>query len=352
MKLVIVTLLLAASVAVATGQQTTQPVHAAKAQDEAKVIARYVTKIDSPFSAEEINESVQTLVDGNRIVRKSTGKIYRNGAGRVRRESLGGTGDMLGTSYWYGQGVSLAGPSLGQSYLLNSSARTVTILSTPGQRIASTATTSTTDEARAKMLNELTTDLKISQEEKAKLVERLKREFKNVQATTISGQNGVKLLTGSGGLGAYSGAITASTGGGFAYSTGGQNSKYDIKNEDLGSRDFEGVQATGTRRITIIPADAIGNERPIEVVYEQWYSKDLGMVVYSKNSDPRFGDQTYKLTSIVRAEPDPSLFSVPTEYKKVTENGTIYRIFTSPQPLKPAAVRPARVTYFPAKPNP
>ncbi len=346
MKLVIGTLLFAASAAIIVGQQAPQqPSQAAKANDGAKVISRYVTKTESPFSADEVNESVQTLADGNRIVRRSTGKIYRNSAGRVRRESLGGTGGMLGTTYAYGHGVSIASPALGRTYLLNSPLKTATLLTTPDQRIASTAAKKITDEAQAKLLAELTTNLKISEEEKAKLVERLKSEFKNVQAHTIAGQSGsVNLLPGSGISGAYATTITGSVPTvGFAYSLGGPNGKYDIKNEDLGPRDFDGVQATGTRRVTTIPADAIGNERPIEIVYEQWYSKDLGMVVYSKNSDPRFGDQTYKLTNIVRTEPDPTLFSVPTEYKKVTENGTIYRITAVPQIPKPApAIRPVR----------
>jgi hypothetical protein len=118
-------------------------------------------------------------------------------------------------------------------------------------------------------------------------------------------------------------------------------SRYETKSENLGSRDFDGVSAEGTRRVTTIPAGAIGNELPIETVYERWYSKELGMVVYSKNSDPRFGEQTYKLTNITRAEPDSSLFSVPTEYRKISEAGSVYRISETP-PLK--QVRQATAT--------
>jgi len=35
----------------------------------------------------------------------------------------------------------------------------------------------------------------------------------------------------------------------------------------------------------------------------------------SKTSDPRFGDSLYKLTNISRAEPDPQLFTVPSDYQ-------------------------------------
>ena len=61
------------------------------------------------------------------------------------------------------------------------------------------------------------------------------------------------------------------------------------------------------------------------------------MVVYSKTDDPRTGEQTYKLTNIVRSAPDPSLFSVPAEYKKIGQSGAPYRV----APTKPVAVKSA-----------
>jgi hypothetical protein len=38
------------------------------------------------------------------------------------------------------------------------------------------------------------------------------------------------------------------------------------------------------------------------------------VVVMSKTSDPRFGESLYQLNAITRAEPDPSLFAVPSDY--------------------------------------
>ena len=102
------------------------------------------------------------------------------------------------------------------------------------------------------------------------------------------------------------------------------------KTESLGTRDFEGVTAEGTRTVTTIPANSIGNERPIEIVYERWYSKDLQLIVYSKHSDPRFGEQTYRLTNISRNEPDRSLFTLPAEYKIVTE--PTFNVVTTTKP--------------------
>ena len=87
-----------------------------------------------------------------------------------------------------------------------------------------------------------------------------------------------------------------------------------VTHEDLGRQNIEGVSATGTRSITTIPAGAIGNLQPIKVVNEQWLSPDLQVLVMTKHSDPRSGETTYRLQSIVRAEPDRSLFSVPADY--------------------------------------
>src|SRR5262249_80797 len=120
----------------------------------------------------------------------------------------------------------------------------------------------------------------------------------------------------------------SATGSGF-----GSTQKYETRTEQLGTQNFEGVEAEGTRTITTIPADAIGNERPIEIVYERWYSKELQMIVYSKHSDPRYGEQTYRLTNINRSEPDPSLFEVPAGYK-ITSQTTpgAYKIMATPKP--------------------
>src|SRR5215471_17331579 len=41
---------------------------------------------NAPYSAEAVTETIQTLADGNRIVQNSTSKIYRDSAGRTRRE--------------------------------------------------------------------------------------------------------------------------------------------------------------------------------------------------------------------------------------------------------------------------
>ena len=88
-----------------------------------------------------------------------------------------------------------------------------------------------------------------------------------------------------------------------------------VSTEDLGTQTMEGLLVAGVRTTHTIPAGEIGNEKPITVVTEVWTSPDLKTIVYSKRSDPRMGEQTFKLTNIVRGEPDASLFRVPPDFK-------------------------------------
>jgi hypothetical protein len=87
-----------------------------------------------------------------------------------------------------------------------------------------------------------------------------------------------------------------------------------LKKEDLGTQTVAGVLAQGTRVTRTIPAGQIGNEKPITIMAEHWYSHDLQIVVMSKRSDPRFGETTHTVTGIQRSEPAAALFSVPSDY--------------------------------------
>jgi hypothetical protein len=89
----------------------------------------------------------------------------------------------------------------------------------------------------------------------------------------------------------------------------------NLKTDDLGTQVIDGLAVQGKRITRTIPAAQAGSERDIEVVTETWTSPELQMVVMNKTSDPRFGDSVYKLTNISRAEPDPALFTVPSDYQ-------------------------------------
>src|SRR5262249_21949585 len=84
-----------------------------------------------------------------------------------------------------------------------------------------------------------------------------------------------------------------------------------VKHEDLGTQTIEGVSAEGKRETVTIPAGVIGNERPIEIVSETWFSPELHTMVMRKHSDPRMGETVFRLTDIKRMEPDAALFQPP-----------------------------------------
>ncbi|HEV7904883.1 MAG TPA: energy transducer TonB [Pyrinomonadaceae bacterium] len=84
--------------------------------------------------------------------------------------------------------------------------------------------------------------------------------------------------------------------------------------ESLGKQSIEGVEAEGTRTTVTFPVGAMGNERPINIVSERWYSPELQTVVMTKHSDPRFGETSYRLININRSEPSRTLFEVPSDY--------------------------------------
>jgi hypothetical protein len=95
----------------------------------------------------------------------------------------------------------------------------------------------------------------------------------------------------------------------------------DATEEKLPPQMIEGVLAEGVRRTTIIPEGAQGNDRPFSITSETWTAPDLKMVVLSKTDDPRSGESIMKLTNISRNEPDPSLFQAPPDYQVVEESG-------------------------------
>src|ERR1019366_9871871 len=81
-----------------------------------------------------------------------------------------------------------------------------------------------------------------------------------------------------------------------------------------GTQVVNGVAATGTQITETIPAGAIGNAQPIQIVRATWISSELKVPVQIRSSDPRFGSTDMELTSIVQAEPSASLFVVPAGY--------------------------------------
>lgn len=97
---------------------------------------------------------------------------------------------------------------------------------------------------------------------------------------------------------------------GWRGNPGGAN----VTKEPLGSQTINGIVAEGTRYTRTIPAGHMGNDKPVTIVSEEWYSPDLQIIVQSKRSDPFVGETTYNVTNIQRSPPAATLFTVPSDY--------------------------------------
>jgi hypothetical protein len=263
----------------------------------------------APYSADAVTETVQTLGDGNRIVQNSSAKIYRDSAGRTRREQ-----SFKAIGPWAVSGeppvmITINDPVAGLTYSLNSNMKTAHKMGTP--RLAGMSGVA---RDRAILKERLEKQKAANGAEAGVSVanEVVIKERASVNSSSVA-MRGVA-------TGAAIGALRA----GFPMSMGNGMMSWsgdaEVNQEQLGTQTIEGVAAEGTRVTFTIAAGKIGNERPIVTVNEQWYSQELQTIVLSKNSDPRMGETTYRLTNIDRSEPDPSLFQVPADYT-VEENG-------------------------------
>jgi len=227
---------------------------------EAKVVK------GAPFSADIVTESIQTLADGNRIVQRTSTRMYRDSEGRVRREEARGSDSPF---------ISIADPVGGVSYSLDPVNRVAR--QTPYRAGFMTV-------QLEKAVHELALRVPPAAAEKLKVLAAPQQDIeRRIEEAKI-----------------FAGSI--------------ERRAEQVKVEQLPARDIEGVRAAGTRRTTTIAAGAIGNELPIEIVSEEWTSPDLNVLVMTERRDPRLGTSTYRLENIVRVEPDRYLFEVPSDY--------------------------------------
>jgi len=77
------------------------------------------------------------------------------------------------------------------------------------------------------------------------------------------------------------------------------------------------LTVTGHKSAATVPTGLVGNDRPMEIIDEQWKSEELHLLVLSKHHDPQTGDVEYRLTNVSRAEPPSHLFTVPSDYTVV-----------------------------------
>lgn len=94
----------------------------------------------------------------------------------------------------------------------------------------------------------------------------------------------------------------------------------DAKTESLGIKTIEGVKVEGTKTTFEIPIGHIGNDKPIAVVTESWFSPELGVTVMSRHVDPVSGEHIFKLVNLRRGEPSAELFKVPAGFRIESSN--------------------------------
>lgn len=227
---------------------------------------------NAPFSATLVIETVEPRQDGTSAARRLTSVIHRDAEGRARRDRMAEQSDTRPTG----------GDKLERSVIRDPVAGLIYVL-----------------EHRAKVARRTLLDASPSphSEEQAWL---------NNDASP--GESGAPTLTALEPRGAPGRGARPRNEGSVAPPS-------ETKRELLGEREVEGVLAEGTRLTRVIPAGALGNNQPIEIVAERWYSPDLQAVVLIKRNDPRYGESVYRLTGIKRGEPARSLFEVPSSYK-------------------------------------
>jgi hypothetical protein len=262
---------------------------------------RPATMTGAPYSGTITNESVQTLADGTHITQSSSGTIARDSQGRTRQDTpLPLIGNLSAENAPHF--VFIMDPVAQVTYTLDVTNKTAQKMSMPGVGPGAPG-------APGAMISG------------------------GVAASGSAGMPpaGAMVMTAGGppgpdaGNAVYfqSGGVTTAAAGGpppppmFFQRTVMGPDPSDVKTEDLGSQTMEGLLVNGTRTTHTIPAGQIGNDRPLSIVTEVWTSPDLKIVVSSKRSDPRMGEQTFQLKNITRSEPDSSLFTVPPDFKVI-----------------------------------
>lgn len=224
----------------------------------------------APYSAQAVTEMTQTLGDGNRIVNSSSAAVYRDGEGRTRREqTLKAIGNFSAHAEAF-ETISINDPVAGLAYVLEPHSHT------------------------------------------ARKIQGFRMEAGSAGGFKMNSPGGESTnFTFSR---TPNGEVQLKSGTAEGKMREQQKERKDFRKEDLGTQTVEGVSAVGTKTTITIPAGQVGNERAIEIVDEHWYSPELQTMVMTRHSDPRSGETVYRLTNINRAEPDPSLFAVPTDY--------------------------------------
>jgi hypothetical protein len=240
----------------------------------------------APYAAETRSETVQTLAGGNRIVHRSSARIYRDSEGRTRKEYAFASPGAAETTDL----VAINDPVAGVAYTLHPAGRTAEKVRFSGPVMPFTEPVPPPPVGAGIVENRVFIRRAIPPE--------------GVAAAPVPGgaERGVVI--------GHAGAAASNVIFGYA----GAAARQESTSESLGTRVMEGVQVDGKKTTVTLPAGAIGNELPLVTTTETWYSPELQTTLYSKRDDPLSGTTVFQVTKLRRSEPDAALFQVPSDY--------------------------------------
>jgi hypothetical protein len=235
----------------------------------------------APFCATVVTEHTQSLADGNRIHTSDNSMLCRDSEGRIRRE---------------------AGLNLLEAGQQTSAPKLITIV-----------------DPVAGVRYMLDTENKIAQ--KMPLLPEVGVTTAEVPGPVHAPGKQVMIYQRTGGPGSdvMFNDVTVKK-------VGPDSGETAPNSENLGDQTIDGIHVTGTRMTHTIPAGKMGNEKPITVTSERWYSPELKATVATKHNDPWAGELKTELKNVSASEPDASLFAVPADYKVVDEKDGPIRI--------------------------
>ncbi|HLH07759.1 MAG TPA: hypothetical protein VKW78_11020 [Terriglobales bacterium] len=247
----------------------------------------------SPFCGTITSDHTQTFADGNRIHTAESSLLCRDSQGRIRREAQM---NLLGAvpQSELPKIVTIVDPVAGYRYLLDSRAKIAhkMPIAPPGLP-------------------------PLNGKEAGQVAVMVRNE-------------GVGTGPGPGpGNAVYFSSQTITSG---TPSQPASNSAETSSTENLGDQTIDDLHATGTRTTTTIKAGVIGNDQPISIVSETWYSPELNATVMTKHTDPWAGELKTQLTNVNYSEPDPSLFSIPSDYRVVDDKPVQIKLPPAPPP--------------------
>jgi len=266
----------------------------------------------APYAGDEITESSQVLGDGTRINHQSQVTVYRDSEGRVRRE----TPDEI-TIWDPVDNVSYRlDPKTMKAYKTPMLRAAIKVDGTMGAAASAAGSNFTFFTFSAPDGAEHPALKAAAEAQMADL--RAKVEKMTAEMNAAAGSNVVV----NGNPASVAAAAAAKEQLAMAMQKLAARAR-NTKSEELGKQVLGGVEADGTRITTTIETGEIGNDRPILEVSERWYSPELQTMVMTKHSDPRTGDETFRLANVRRGDPGADLFMVPPGYQLVEGGPTI-----------------------------